>query len=760
LPCASSGRSWSEHFVEFVKPRSRLPIRVSVDGILTGVLVTVCLGTALATLARAALRSEDRPAWLLLGLALLANAVGRVLLVRVGALYGVRHFPSLADPFLLAYFPLAFGAGMLLARDRLAHMGAMLWFDGAVGALGAAAIVAQLLIEPVREVTGGGLALAIALAYPMGNVLMVALAVVALSTFGWRMGGTRWLLAAAIVLRAANDALYIWTRAHASEPRSAIAVLALATMACFAIAAWRPVSRRREIEPGGAGLLVAPGVLAVVALGLLVLDHFVRSGAVPVFLSAATLLAAMARGALALRENLRLLATRRQAVTDELTGLPNRRQFYARLTAAVEQGPQPLAVAMVDLDRFKELNDTLGHHAGDLLLAQLGPRLREVVGDAGFVARLGGDEFALLLPGAGLARASEIGRKVGAALQQPFVIDGLEVVMDASVGAALCPQHGREAEGLLQRADVAMYQAKQARTGFQVYEPARDRHSRERLALMAELRRALERNELVLHYQPKVDLASGRVAGVEALVRWQHPVHGMRGPGAFLPHAEHTALMRPLTLHVLSTALSDLARWRGEGLDLTVAVNLAVQNLLDLRTPAHVGELLAANGLTPSVLTLEVTESLLLHDPQRAGEVLRDLREMGIGLALDDFGTGYSSLEHLKRLPVDELKIDKSFVMTMDRDPADRAIVASTAALGRALGLRVVAEGVESAAAASVVTAIGCDMAQGFHYSPPVPAGQLPGVVQAPVGVADLAASADRARRPSPPAGATPRPAM
>jgi diguanylate cyclase (GGDEF)-like protein len=457
-----------------------------------------------------------------------------------------------------------------------------------------------------------------------------------------------------------------------------------------------------------------------------------------VFLSAAALLVAMLRAFVALRENRSLQASRRLAVTDELTGLANRRLFYDRLNAAVAGGDVTLAVAVVDLDRFKELNDTLGHHAGDLLLAQLGPRLTEAVGEAGLVARLGGDEFALLLPDAGLARASEVARRVGAALQQPFEIDGLEVVMDASIGAALCPQHGTEAEPLLRRADVAMYQAKRARMGFQAYDPGRDRHSRERLALMAELRRALERDELVLHYQPKIELASGRVVGVEALVRWRHPIHGLRGPGAFLPHAEHTTLMRPLTLHVLQTALADLARWRADGLDLHVAVNLAVQNLLDVRTPAHVGEVLSAHGLHPSALTLEVTESLMLHEPQRAGEVLRDLEELGVGLALDDFGTGYSSLEHLKRLPVHELKIDKSFVMAMDRDPADRAIVSATAALGRALGLRVVAEGVESAASASVLAAFGCDMAQGFHYSPPVPGEQLPALVRGHVGVADV----------------------
>jgi diguanylate cyclase (GGDEF)-like protein len=446
--------------------------------------------------------------------------------------------------------------------------------------------------------------------------------------------------------------------------------------------------------------------------------------------------------ALTFLENTSLLATRELALTDELTGLANRRLFHERLNEELGDGDTPLAVAMVDLDRFKELNDTLGHHAGDRLLAQLGPRLQEAVGEAGLVARLGGDEFALLLPGADLARATDVGRRLGIALQHPFEIEGLEVVMDASIGAALCPEHGTDADSLLQRADIAMYQAKDARTGFQSYDPARDRHSRERLALIAELRRALERDELVLHYQPKVDLATGRVAGVEALVRWQHPVHGLRGPGAFLPHAEHTALMRPLTLHVLETALSQLAAWRADGLDLHVAVNLAVQNLLDLRTPGHVRELLGRHGLPPSVLTLEVTESLMLHDPQRAGEVLADLADLGVNLALDDFGTGYSSLEHLKRLPVNELKIDKSFVMSMDRDTADRAIVASTAALGRSLGLRVVAEGVESAASASVLAAIGCDLAQGFHYSPPVPADKLPAIVraaaEAQVGVATI----------------------
>jgi diguanylate cyclase (GGDEF)-like protein len=699
----------------------------------------IAVGSSAAALTRAVKRREDRAAWALLGLALAMCVIGGMVMSAMSGPDSAIAGPSVVDAILLPYFVLVFAAGVLLARAHLPRLGPTLWLDGAIGILGAAAIVAQLMSGSVRQVTGGGFPLLVGLAYPMGNVLTLMLVVVAFSVRGWRVGLGWTVLGAAFTIRAAGDALAVFTPSDASITTGLIAYLGIFSMGLTGVAAWLPAPGPFELRERGDARLLAPALFAFVAGVLLVLDHFVQAGNTPVFLSAATLLVAGVRVALTFRENRALHETRQQAVTDELTGLANRRLFYDRLNAAV-QDEERLAVAMVDLDRFKELNDTLGHHAGDLLLAKLGPRLIDAVGEGALVARLGGDEFALLLPGAGLARASEVGRHVGAALQHPFEIDGLEVVMDASIGAALYPQHGEDAEGLLQRADVAMYQAKQARTGFQAYDPGRDRHSRERLTLMAELRRALERDELILHYQPKVVLETGRVAGVEALVRWQHPTQGLRGPGAFLPHAEHTALMRPLTLHVLRTALSDLARWRGDGLDLTVAVNLAVQSLLDLRTPAQVGELLAEFGLSPSVLILEVTESLLLHDPQRAGEVLRDLREMGCGLALDDFGTGYSSLEHLKRLPVDELKIDKSFVMAMDRDPADRAIVASTAALGRALGLRVVAEGVESAASASVLAAIGCDLAQGFHYSPPVPGEQLPALVRGQVGVADLAA--------------------
>jgi diguanylate cyclase (GGDEF)-like protein len=690
--------------------------------------VPVLVATA-AVLARALTRAQDRGAWMALALALAANAAGGILLA---GHHGAPAFPSIADLFLLAFFPAAFAAAVLFARARLPRFGPALVLDAVIGALGAAAVVTQLLGAQIQQDIGSAFDTAVALAFPMGDVLLVVMVIVALTLRGWRVSAVWLLLAAGVLLRVACDAAHVAAGVDGAVQAWFVPLLGITSMVAIAAAAWSRDSPPRQVVLDGWRTLVTPALLALVAVALLVADHFHETVDAAIWLSAATLVAVLGRVALTFVENTALHASRELALTDELTGLANRRLFHDRLHAELGGGNDtPLAVAMVDLDRFKELNDTLGHHAGDLLLAQLGPRLQEVVGEAGMVARLGGDEFALLLPGAGLASATELSRRVGIALQTPFEIDGLEVVMDASIGAALCPDHAVDAEALLQRADVAMYQAKEARTGFQAYDSSRDRHSRERLALMAELRRALERDELVLHYQPKVDLQTGLVAGVEALVRWQHPVHGLRGPGAFLPHAEHTALMRPLTLHVLETALSQLARWRADGLDLHVAVNLAVQNLLDLRTPGQVADLLARHGLPAQALTLEVTESLMLHDPQRAGEVLADLADLGLGLALDDFGTGYSSLEHLKRLPVNELKIDKSFVMTMDRDPADRAIVASTSALGRSLGLRVVAEGVESHAAGSVLAAIGCDLAQGFHYSPPVPGEQIPGLVRA-----------------------------
>jgi diguanylate cyclase (GGDEF)-like protein len=418
-----------------------------------------------------------------------------------------------------------------------------------------------------------------------------------------------------------------------------------------------------------------------------------------------------------------------QALHDALTNLPNRTLFHDRVGQALAIARRehiPVAVMIMDLDRFKEVNDTLGHASGDELLMQAGVRLRAALRESDTVARLGGDEFGVLLPRVvDSAAATSVARKLRKALEEPFTIHGLALQIEASVGIALYPDHGDDVHSLLQRADVAMYVAKEQPGGCEIYAKDRDDYSPDRLTMLTELRRAIDQGELVLHYQPKAELRSGEVKGVEALVRWSHPVRGLIPPDDFIPLAQKTGVIVPLTFFVLNEAIRQCRTWQLEGVDLSVGVNLSARNLLDVHLPDTVGELLGRWEVPPSLLELEITESTILADPIRAMHVLSRLSGMGVRLAIDDFGTGYSSLAYLKRLPVDELKIDKSFVQGMEENENDAVIVRSTIDLGRNLGLRVVAEGVETAEAWSRLVALGCDVAQGYYLSRPVPAAEL-----------------------------------
>ncbi len=410
---------------------------------------------------------------------------------------------------------------------------------------------------------------------------------------------------------------------------------------------------------------------------------------------------------------------RRQALHDPLTGLPNRRSLYERLEKLLDRaGGRPLSLLVADLDGFKELNDTLGHHAGDLVLSQLGPRVEAAVPGTELLARIGGDEFAVITFDPEPAAAAE---RFCSALDEPFVIDGISLTVKASVGIARFPDHGDDAHALIQRADVAMYQAKSQQRGWLEYEATRDDHSRTRLALAGELRRAISDSELVVHYQPKADLKRGEVISVEALVRWQHPQLGLLPPCDFVPMAEQTGQIRPLTLFVLDAAAAQAREWEESGLHLKVAVNLAMANLIDSQLPEDVAALLAKHKLGPSRLILEITENVVMADPARTLAILERLRSLGVGLSLDDFGTGHSSLAYLSRLQVDELKIDRSFVTDMVRDAQNAAIVRSTIDLAHAVGIRIVAEGVEDADTMFELKAMGADEMQGFYLSPAVP---------------------------------------
>jgi diguanylate cyclase (GGDEF)-like protein len=413
-----------------------------------------------------------------------------------------------------------------------------------------------------------------------------------------------------------------------------------------------------------------------------------------------------------------------QALHDSLTNLPNRLLFQKRVADALHQGrlrSSKAAIMLLDLDRFKEVNDTLGHHNGDLLLQEIGDRLRRILRAGDTVARLGGDEFAVLLPDlAGVEAAVAAADGIRHALERPFSIADVNLDIGCSVGVAMWPDHGDDATVLLQRADVAMYSAKNNQGGVQVYDPNADTYSLERLALVGELRSAIDRGELAVHYQPKADARTGQLTGMEALVRWNHPRQGYVPPEEIISIAEQTGLIRPLTLWVLNQALRQCRQWRRAGHPFDIAVNLSIRNLLDPELPNDVLRLLTELGLPASSLIFEITESSIMSDPVRTVAVLGRMRAMGVRLAIDDFGTGYSSFSHLRRLPVDEIKIDKSFVQHLANDHSDLVIVRSIVDLGRNLGLRVVAEGVEDDIAWRELAALGCDVIQGYVLTRPL----------------------------------------
>ena len=482
-------------------------------------------------------------------------------------------------------------------------------------------------------------------------------------------------------------------------------------------AAWRSEAR---VGPGPAfrwTVLAAIIAFATAALTLLAVGQFTGMSDLAGALALGTVFAGMTRAGFTVTERLR--ESNQRALTDDLTGLANRRHLVERLQTAIDRGGE-LALLLIDLDGFKELNDTLGHHAGDEVLRQIGPRLAQAVREHDTLARLGGDEFALVLAPGDETTASAAGLRLRHALERSFAVQDIAVHIDASVGIALCPEHAADPIGLLQRADVAMYEAKRMRTGHEVYLPSRDRHSRQRLALVGELHGAIAAGQLVLHYQPKADLPGGAVHGVEALVRWNHPERGLLTPGHFLPLAEQSGLTRALTAFVLDRALEEIS-----ATSLAVAVNLGPADLLDFDLPAEVARTLERRRFDPERLTLEVSEDLIAADPERTLSVLDRLRSLGVLLSLDDFGAGQSSLRHLRQLELDELKVDRAFVLGMSRSARDAAIVAATIDLGHRLGLRVVAEGAATEEDWSALIAYNCDAAQGELLSRPVPIGEL-----------------------------------
>jgi diguanylate cyclase (GGDEF)-like protein len=507
-----------------------------------------------------------------------------------------------------------------------------------------------------------------------------------------------------------------------------------AGLVCLALAATLRSARSAPQPTDPTASTMGAFVVIVAATGVLAVGGLAGAPATATWCAALAALGSSVRLLVNVGELAVLAVTRREALTDELTGLANRRAVLRR-AAEISRAGSPLVFALLDLDKFKEVNDGLGHAAGDELLRLVAARLEPLLRTGDLLGRLGGDEFAVVaLVEHGTApedAAAALGARLHAELAEPFRVGGMSVHVAASVGLACSGAPAPTASGgsptglLLRHADAAMYDAKRTGAGVAVYDPGRHGVSSQNLALVEELRAGLAAGQLVLHHQPQVDVATGTTLGVEALVRWAHPVRGLLGPAEFLPLAEVHGLMRSVTDEVLRLAVAQAAAWRHAGRDLRVSVNLSASNLLDVDLPQRVACLLDGADLRPEQLVLEVTETVLLSDPERSLGVVGRLADLGVTVSIDDFGTGFSSLSYLRDMPVAELKLDRSFTADLLTDARTEAIVASTVALAHRLGLRVVAEGVEHPATLAHLAALGCDESQGYLHSAPLPAAEL-----------------------------------
>ncbi len=709
-----------------------------VDGWL-GILTTVLPSLVLLEAARGRTGAARREQ-LLLAAGALCWSAGAVYLVVSTAAGREVPFPSWADAGYLAFPVLVTAALINRVRRELAGSRRGLWLDATVGALGASCGVAVLLGPVFAQASGQPLETALALAYPLSDLVLVATIAAVTALYGLRPGASWLWLMAGVGLFAVADVVYalrVTIDAYSlGTPLDLLWSLGLTVLAVGS----RRTPRPQRAGPGHQGqraALVVPAAATVIAVLVLVLGRWLPVTPVATGLAAVTLLAAAIRTQLAFQQVVRLHDLGRQARTDSLTGLGNRRALHERLQQSLTTAPATrpdLAVLLIDLDRFKEINDTLGHHVGDELLRQIGPRLAAALRPGDLLVRLGGDEFAVVLDGVDATQAEQTAERLLVQLTEPFELDGVLVRVGASVGIAVCPLDADEPNGLLQRADVAMYVAKAAGGGARRYDPTRDQHSRERLRTIEELTVVLDDtkasgtagSQLEVHYQPQCDVRTGAVVGVEALVRWQHPTRGLLYPDVFLPMVEQTGLMPALIDAVLTRAVQQCRQWRQDGLDVGVSVNLSASSLIDQRLPDHVAWLLASSDLPASALTLELTENTLMVDPEQCLVTLQRLKELGVSLSIDDYGTGYCSLSYLQKLPVDELKLDRAFVTNLHL-PRDRAIVASTVGLAHALDLRLVAEGVENQASLDLLRQLGCDTAQGYHLSRPLTATAMTG---------------------------------
>jgi diguanylate cyclase (GGDEF)-like protein len=696
---------------------------LNLDGILNNVVYALAPAVCFIRARRA---TTFKASWNILTLGLALYGAGNIYWTIAIRPLNPEPFPSLADGLWLSFYPCAFAALVLILRDQLRQFSLSLWLDGIVGGLAASAVAAAAILGPVLSAnTGSAAAIVTTTAYPLLDLLLLLMVVATLSLYHWRPPAGMWALAAGLGFFVLADGVYLVATAHGTYQPGGIndAIWVIATTVMAFSPGWP--DRLAGIRLSGWSLMAVPVVATLSALALLVYGGI---HPIAVALAAATIVVALIRLMVTFREAAVLADSHQLALTDDLTELGNRRALYVRgAPVLADNEDATAALLLLDLDRFKEVNDSLGHHAGDELLRLVARRLRESVpGEDSLLVRLGGDEFAVFLLGVGQTIAEQVALGIRDALKQPFKLEDVSVMINASIGVALAPHHGRDISSLLRHADIAMYRAKAQRTGHSVFLlTGEEVDGLDRLRMIEDLREAIAERQLSLHYQPKVDAATFRVVGVEALVRWDHPQKGLLLPASFLSLVEDAGLMHEMTIAVLEQALDQVQTWAAAGRRMPVAVNLSPSSLVDVQLPSRIEGMLLERGLATDLLILEITEDVIMSDRDRARQILDELRRIGIHVAVDDFGTGYSSLAYLRELPIDELKLDRSFIAAMGSDARSQAIVQSAIDLAHSLGLRMVAEGVEDEDTAMQLCRAGCDEAQGFFFSRALPPTQL-----------------------------------
>jgi diguanylate cyclase len=661
----------------------------------------------------------------ILGASLIAWSLGDVVLTIESLGGATPPVPSLADFFYLLFFPLAYVALVLMVRGEIRRLSTPNWLDGAVAGFAAATFCAAFAFHAVVSSTGqSGLEVAVNLAYPVGDVLLLLIVAGGTAVLSGRYK-TPWLLVAAgITVNVAGDTLNL-LGSHGSVATFLNAAAWPISIYLMSFAMWLPPGSSNPLAGQKPPGFLLPALAAALASTVLLLGGVGHVNPVALGLAEATVVLVGIRMAVSIRRlRVRTQDEHRMSVTDHLTGLGNRRYLFDVLNAYFAQGPEAqgaLAFLFIDLNGFKQINDSFGHPVGDEILENVGTRLSGSLRTDDLLVRLGGDEFAVLLLDADLDVATEVSHRLAASLEQPFTIDALSACIGASIGIALAPQHASDAETLMACADVAMYRAKVAHVPMACYDREFDEDGN-RVRLARELKKAIWSNQLVLHYQPQLDLRTGEIPAVEALVRWRHRTLGLIPPVAFLPLAEEAGLMAGLTRWVLMDALSQCKAWQNEGHPVRVSVNISISDLLDPGLVDLVAAVISQHDLPRGAFVLEITENSIIEEFGRSKEAIAKLRELGVEVSIDDFGAGVTSLAYLSGLSFAELKLDRRFIAPLDDEHGARDVelVRATIALGHALGLRVIAEGVECSATLELLAELGCDLAQGDSIQKPM----------------------------------------